>query len=242
MIQVSEISIPDYVHGFPDVAFGGYVAGLLAKRSGAPRVRVDFRAKVPVGEPIVLASPRSGAHTLTGADGTLLAEASPAVLRIDPPPVPSWADAHDAAAAQLPSGSRRVTDCYGCGTACAPGRGLLLHPCAAADRELTVAAWSPHPALAGADGQLPPEVVWAALDCPGGWAAITWQGMRPGSVTAALTATQLRPVLAGAQYISYAWPIHREGRKFTVGVGLATASGELCALAEALWIQPEHLA
>lgn len=62
------------------------------------------------------------------------------------------------------------------------------------------------------------------------------QGMRVGGLTAALTATQLCPVYPETPY---AWPITHTGRKHIVGAALATPTGTLCALAEALWIAPK---
>ncbi|WP_280473705.1 PaaI family thioesterase [Nocardia asiatica] len=99
---------------------------------------------------------------------------------------------------------------------------------------------APDPLLGGPDGFLSTENVWAALDCPGGWAAMALRDLRPGAVTAALTATQFEPVRAGDSYVSYGWPIAANGRKHTVGVALARTDGTLCALAEALWIEPRQ--
>ncbi|MFX0577458.1 PaaI family thioesterase [Nocardia nepalensis] len=237
MIRTETVTVPEHVHGYPDVAFGGYVAGLLAGRCDDATVRVDFRAKVPLETQMSLHPTRSGGHALTGTDGALLAESTPAVLSADPPPAPTWAEAEAVTEAAMVS--RRVTDCYGCGAACAPGRGLRLLTWDTPDHDLIIAAWIPDPGLADESGCLPPEVVWSALDCPGGWAAMRKQGMPTGGVTAALTATQLRPVHADSPYISYAWPITHQGRKHTVGIALATPSGDLCAVAEALWIGPK---
>lgn len=238
MTQAAALLIPDRIHGYPEVAFGGYVAGLLAGHHGAETVRVDFRRAVPVGDPLRLTTV-DGVSALTDGEGTLLASAAAATLELVVPPAPSWAEAEKATETALSSPLRSVTDCYGCGVACPPGQGLRLFAWGLADREIMAAAWTPDPGLATETGELPPENVWSALDCPGGIAAWHYAKMARGAVTAALTATQLRPVLAGAEYISHAWPLGREGRKHTVGVALSTAGGELCALGEALWIEPK---
>ncbi|GAB2729019.1 PaaI family thioesterase [Nocardia thraciensis] len=232
------VILPEHVHGYPDVAFGGYVAGMLARRTGSPVVRVDFRSIVPVATEVGLGTTDTG-WALTAADGRLLVEAAPADVTIETPTPPSWAEAKLATDAAVTSPERQVTDCYGCGAVCAPGRGLRLFPWLLPERDLIAAAWQPDPGLAADNGVLPPEIVWSALDCPGGVAGIALGGMRYGAFTAALTATQLRPLLAGDEYISYAWPIRADGRKHTVGVALSTPEGDLCALAEALWIGPK---
>ncbi len=77
-----------------------------------------------------------------------------------------------------------------------------------------------------------------ALDCPGNWAGRLLGSQRAGAVTASLTATLLRPVSAAAPHISYAWLRSESGRKHVMGVALATAEGELCAVGEALWLDP----
>ncbi|WP_260146220.1 hotdog fold domain-containing protein [Streptomyces sp. 2132.2] len=77
-----------------------------------------------------------------------------------------------------------------------------------------------------------------ALDCPGNAAGRLLDGRRAGAVTAALTARLLRPVPVGAGLVSYAWLLGGEGRKYRVGTALATADGDLCALGEALWVEP----
>ncbi|RBO93802.1 hypothetical protein DFR74_102221 [Nocardia puris] len=242
MIEVDELTVPDHVHGYPQVAFGGYVAGVLAARCTAATVRVDFRAKVPVGEPLNLSATESGGAAMRLPSGTLLAEANPATLSVDVPPTPSWDDALAVTEAALASGKRPVTDCYGCGESCATGKGLRLFPWVLPESELITGGWVPDETLAGLDGILAPHDVWSALDCPGGLAGFVRLGMRRGAVTAALTATVLRPVRAGEPHITHAWPIAAQGRKYTVGVALSTAAGELCAVAEALWIEPRDLA
>ncbi|WP_280216470.1 hypothetical protein [Nocardia neocaledoniensis] len=242
MIQTETVTIPEHVHGYPQVAFGGYVAGMLARRSGADTVRVDFRSAVPIGTPITVSAEESGQVSLSGADGTLLARSAPAAAPPAVAPLPSWSAAKRATESALTSPKRPVTDCFGCGVECAPGHGLRLFPWPVADGSVVAAAWTPDHGLADANGELPPEIIWSALDCPGGIAAWVFQDMARGAVTAALTATTYQPVLAGAEYLSHAWAIHSEGRKFTVGVALSTREGELCAAAEALWVVPREIA
>ncbi|WP_233414773.1 PaaI family thioesterase [Streptomyces sp. N35] len=238
------LTLPAHATGYPGVAFGGYVAGLLAARTGAEQVRVDFRAAVPVATGIVLADGPDGATALRNGEGTDLVLAAPAELTVEVPEPPSWAEAEEGALEQVGFLRRNpppIRDCYGCGPDVLPGQGLKLLPGRVAGRPGQLAgAWVPDRELAGPDGTLPPEIVWSALDCPGGLAGMRIGRMPEGGVTARLTGTQLLPVRAGERHISYAWLLHREGRKTTVGVALTTAEGELCALGEALWITPKE--
>lgn len=236
MTTSDAIVVPELYVGYPKVAFGGYVAGVLAARSGAQSVRVDFREPVPVEVPVRIAETADGGVEL-GAAERPLATARPAELPLDVPAAPSWDDAAAAAErfrAAPPSG---VVDCFGCGLRAAD-RGLRVHCSLVPDLGLVASAWIPSDAFANPDGLLPTQLVWGALDCPGNWAGRFLGTQRPGAVTASLTGTILRPVAAGEPYIAYAWLRSEYGRKHTMGAALATAEGELCAASEALWIDP----
>lgn len=239
------ISVPERLHGYPGVAFGGYVAGLLAARvADADAVRVDFRRPVPTGTAVRPVAAEGGGVSLLDAADTLLAAASPArapggaVPQV--PQVPSWDEASKAAEAFRADPPQGQADCFGCGLDRTPATGLRLHCGRVPGRDIVAAAWTPGPELAGPDGMLPPELVWGALDCPGNAAGRLLDHRPAGAVTAALTARLLRPVPAagGGGLISYAWLLGGEGRTYTAGTALATAEGELCAVAEALWVQP----
>lgn len=236
MTTSNAIVVPELYVGYPGVAFGGYIAGLLAQRSGAPTVRVDFRGPVPVEVPVRIAETAGGGVELGEAERPLAA-AHPAELCLDAPTAPAWDDAVAAAERFRAAPPPGVVDCFGCGLRTAD-RGLRVHPSPVPELDLVASAWIPSPAFADPDGLLPTQLVWGALDCPGNWAGRFLGTQRPGAVTAALTGTILRPVAAGEPYIVYAWLLSESGRKHTMGVALATAEGELCALSKSLWIDP----
>ncbi|WP_367318382.1 hypothetical protein [Streptomyces sp. HUAS ZL42] len=236
MTTSDAIVVPELYVGYPRVAFGGYVAGVLAERSGAQTVRVDFRGPVPVEVPVRIAETAGDGVELGEAERPL-ASARPAELLFDAPAAPSWDDAVAAAERFRSAPPSGVVDCFGCGLRAAD-RGLGLHCSPVPDSGLVASAWTPSRAFADADGLLPTPLVWGALDCPGNWAGRFLGTQRPGAVTASLTGTVLRPVAVGEPYISYGWLLSESGRKHRMGVALATAEGELCAVSEALWIDP----
>ena len=92
--------------------------------------------------------------------------------------------------------------------------------------------WRPGADLA-ANGVVDTRFVWAALDCPSGFACIP-----PGTTTvlASMTATLERAVQPGREYVVTAWPMASEGRKHRAGSAIHDAHGCRVALAEALWI------
>ncbi|MCX4630036.1 hotdog fold domain-containing protein [Streptomyces sp. NBC_01443] len=237
MTDFETITVPAHLCGYPGVAFGGYVAGVLAARAAAETVRVDFRRPVPTDAPVRLAPTADGGVRLVDGE-LLLAAATPADPAVEAPEPPSWEQARAAADAYRAAPPDGMVDCFGCGLHRTPATGLRLHCGPVPGSALVAAAWTPGPGLGGADGLLPPELVWGALDCPGNAAGRLLDDRRAGAVTAALTARLLRPVPVGAGLVSYAWLLGSEGRKYRVGTALATAGGDLCAVGEALWVEP----
>ncbi|MEU6992035.1 hypothetical protein ABZ953_15420 [Streptomyces sp. NPDC046465] len=233
--------------GYPGIALGGYVAGLLVGRTDAGAVRVDFRAATRVETPLRFDELADGVVRLSDTAGTELVTATPvrAPSTTDAPAPPTPAEARTAAEAfraaglaGLDAGGASI-DCFGCGHR-PPDQGVHQQCMGVPGRGLVATAWTPHPAFADARGSLRPEALWAALDCPTAWAGIHLGTLRRGAVTASLTATSPRPVTAGEEHITYAWPISTVGRKHTMGVAVATSAGELCTVGEALWIDPRE--
>lgn len=235
------VVIPDEVCGFSGVAFGGYVAGVLAARTGAGAaqpVRVDFRRPVPPGSRLRVRWAPDGERQLTDSAGLLHACARPGELKVDVPDAPSWAEAVAASQTYRAAAPADGIDCFGCGLERPTGRGLRQFPAPVPGRELVAAAWEPATQLAGEDGTLPGELVWAALDCPGGWAVRSLGPATGQAITAHLTGTVLRDVHVGQPHLVYAWLVSSAGRKHVAGTAVATLEGELCAVAEALWVDP----
>ncbi|MCL6734593.1 hotdog fold domain-containing protein [Streptomyces neyagawaensis] len=230
------IVVPELYVGYPGVAFGGYVAGTLAERSGAKSVRVDFRGPVPVEVPVRIAETADGGVELGEAERPLAA-AHPAELPLDVPAAPSWDEAAAAAERFRATPPPGVVDCFGCGLRTAD-RGLRVYCGPVPGQDVVATAWTPSPVFADPDGLLPTRLVWGALDCPGHWAGRFLGTLRAGAVTASLTGTVLRPVAAGEPHLLYAWLLSESGRKHTMGVALTTPEGELCATSESLWIDP----
>jgi hypothetical protein len=79
-----------------------------------------------------------------------------------------------------------------------------------------------------------PELVWAALDCPSGWAVDDFQreGVLLGRMAAAI---DLLPA-PGEPHVVLGWRIGEEGRKRFAGSALLTAEGETLARARSTWI------
>jgi hypothetical protein len=93
------------------------------------------------------------------------------------------------------------------------------------------AAWTP-----AGEGEVPDELVWAALDCPTSAPVANW-GEGPPIVLGRLAVSVVAPVRGGAPHAIVSWPIAVEGRKRRGGAALFDAGGRLLARSEALWIE-----
>ena len=233
---MSKITIGGQFRGPPNSGNGGYVCGVLAKDFDGP-VTAVIRSLVPLDTELDLET-RDGARVLTGADDTLIAQGGPSTQDLpDPPVTPTLEQARAAMAGYLGHTQRVHPVCFTCGNAREEGDGLRVFPGQLADADPGVVAcvWTPHAAFAQADGTIPTEVVWAALDCPGFFAWVEKEG-RHGALLGTMTGEVVVPPRVGEAYVVLAWPIVREGRKEIAGVALFDGDGRLMARGHQVWI------
>jgi hypothetical protein len=231
------LAIDQRYRGFADedgsyrVALGGYVGGLLAGKLAGP-AEVRLRGIVPMGRRLEVERPDANRVVLSEA-GTVLADARRTELEIDAPAPISVSEAEEASASYPGFTGHLFPDCFTCGPAREPGDGLRVFPGPVSDRELVAAPWTPDGSLAGPNGSLLPEFVWAALDCPQLWALIASAPPDSGErvVTAGMSVRIESTPRAGGRYVIAAWPMHREGRSIFAGGAVFAESGELLVAA-----------
>jgi hypothetical protein len=223
--------------GPPGAANGGFACGTLAALLDGP-AEVTLRRPVPLERPLLL---RDGdGVVLLDDEGRLCAEArapaTPVGQRVPRPP--TLAEARAAAGRGAYYDDPVFPGCFVCGPARAPGDGLRIFPGPVPGRKVWAAPWSPDPSVGGPDGLVPDEVVWAALDCPGG-VAIAEARATPAEGSALLGRMSTRlagPVRIGTAHRVVAWPLERDGRKHTAGSALFGPDDQLLAVARAVWI------
>jgi hypothetical protein len=232
-----QIEVPTRFTGPPGMGHGGYVAGLLASRTGEA-VQVTLRRPTPLDTPLDLDELGGGRFALRHGDD-VIAESEPAPLTIDVPAPPGVEQARAAEAGSPshyePDGVHPV--CFGCGTRVPEGEGLRIFvgPLEVDGRPLVAGVWRPGPGLAGADGVVDTTWVLAALDCPGAFAFIA-QGTQAG-LLGRIVFEQHAEVRADADHVVAGWQIADEGRKLFAGTALFDADGRLLAAARATWFQ-----
>lgn len=236
--QTGTFTVPEHIWGFPGIAHGGYVAGRLAEQAGTARLRLDLRRPIPVGRPLTVESTGPGSWTLAGEEGPL-AVGRVAAPELHVPFRPSWADGL-ACGEQRRAAERAGSifpDCWVCGSGRPAGQGLHVPLGLMTGRPVVAAAWTPGPEAGAPGEELSIASVFAVLDCPGGWACRAFAGAPMAeTVTAYQSSRQLHPVYAGRPYVVSGWSIAAEGRKFRTGSAISTPDGEVCALAESLWL------
>jgi len=223
---------------------GGYVAGRLAaelqeRRGKAQAVQVTLRTALTLDKPLEVRDRPDGGVSLYDGE-QLLAEAIATHLAPEVPTPPSLEEARAASAIGRMRMSSRSGNaylhCFGCGLAKGEHEGLRITPTPAGEADQVAAEWIPHGAFADENGLIPPGVVWAAMDCPAGfaWGFKTGEG-NSGLLTGRITLALPGEVRAGETYIVTGWPLEREGRKLHAGSGLHTADGKLLAWSRQLW-------
>ena len=228
--MADSLAIPARFNGPPDSGHGGYSAGLAASLVDGP-AEVALRAPPPLETELAAERREDGSVALLDG-GTVVLEARPTTVDVDPPPPVAFDDARAAEVDSIFLSDRHpFPTCFACGPRRPEGDGLRLFAGPVADREVFAAAWIP--AAEFGDAAVEPLFVWAALDCPS--SAPTMSGKT--IVLASLAAALRRPVAIGEPHVIGSWRISDEGRKHWNGVVLWDAEGSVCALGRALWIE-----
>lgn len=235
---MDSLTIPARFNGPPASGNGGYVAGSLARLLGLPVVDVSLRAPPPLDRALTVRS--DGEQAIVLMDGDMeLARASAGELPAELPAAPG----HDAACAAGALGRMRAASrsspysrCFGCGIERHDGLQLLPGP--VGDDGLVATGWTPAASLADSDGRIGIEIVWAALDCPAGFAWSNRLPDAPPMMTARMIASIVAPISAGEQLVVAGWPIVQEGRKLHAGTAIFGRDGGVRAYSRQLWLLP----
>ena len=232
------ITIGRRFNGPPDSGNGGYTCGLVAGALGGGPAEVMLKAPPPLDRPLAIEGSDDGVVVRDGEQ--VVAQGRHATVDFEPP---ATVAADVAAAAEggpfLDAEQHPFPSCFVCGPLRSEGDGLRIFvgpidPGVIDPVFATV--WTPPASLAGADGALPEELVWAALDCPSGWAIDTFG--REGVLLGRLAVRILEPPRGGAPHVVLGWPLGAEGRKRLAGSGLVTADGQTIAFARSTWLVP----
>lgn len=202
---------------------GGYSAGLIgAELDVDGPVEVTLRRPPPLDRPLPVTRTAAGI-AVHDPEGAVVAEAVPVEPFDAVVPAVPYPDAVELSAAYSGFSDHPFPTCYVCGPARDDGLGIFPGPLADGR---TAAPFVAPDAVSTA-------TVWAALDCPGGWAIIgpgrPYVLGRMATVVRALPAPGARCVVVGAT-------VSARGRKALVHSTLYGPDGGLLAYARATWI------
>ncbi|MDP3711542.1 MAG: hypothetical protein Q8R60_03535 [Mycobacteriales bacterium] len=202
--------------GPPGSANGGVAAGLLTQLTGGDEV--TLRRPPPLETDL-----RVEGHEVYDGEH-LVATSALAGVDVTPPDPVDVATARAAGAGFRDGVEHPFPRCFVCGSERDAPDSLGLRPgLLAPDR--TAAVWVPQ------DDS--PVMVWAALDCPGGWAS----GYPARPMVLGRMALDLRALpVAGEEHVVQGWVTGRDGRKTHTGTVLHSPAGEVLAVARATWL------
>lgn len=218
--------------GPPDSGNGGYTCGRLATFVGGPAL-VRLQVPPPLGVEMTVRKAAAGVELVNGASVVAWARASEVALQV--PAAPAWDEADAASRGYRGFRSHPFPTCFVCGPDRGPGDGLRVFAGPLGRDKAVAATWTPDTSLAGPDGRILPEFLWAALDCPGGF---SFEHPESTAVVLGEMAAHLTgPALAGERCVVIGWELGREGRKHHTGTALFSAAGECIGVARATWFE-----
>jgi len=208
--------IPARYNGPPGTGNGGYSAGVFA---GGSASEVTLRRPPPLDTPFSLVD-----DEIRAPDGEVVAKLGPAAdVDVAVPPV-AYDEAVRAAEGYAGFAEHPFPTCFVCGTD--RDDGLRIFPGRLAD-DTVAAPWT-------VPADVAPATMWAALDCPGGWAVVGPAG-RP-YVLGRMAARVHRIPEPGEQCVVRGALASAEGRKALVHSTVYGSDGAELARARATWI------
>ena len=217
--------VPGRFNGPPSSANGGYACGLVAGLLGGV-AEVTLRRPPPLDRELEVVREDGRVEILDGE--ALVAEAEPVALVVDVPAPVSVEAAAEASTRYAGFVHHAYSTCFVCG----PKRedGLRVYAGQVESRPgLLASPWTPGDDVGS-------ELVWAALDCPSGWAVDDFQ--REGVLLGRMAAEIDRLPQPGEPHVVVGWRIGEEGRKRFAGSALLSADGEVLARARSTWLVP----
>lgn len=228
------VSISRRFNGPLDSGQGGYSAGIVASFVDGP-AEVSLRRPVPLERPLEVARDADGSVQLLDGEELVAEGGSADLAGLDVPAPVSLPEAREATKRYMGSHDGQFSRCFVCGLARDDGFDIFAGE--VPGRRVMASPWTPPGWAATDDGQVQPEFVWAALDCPATFAP-GLDGDLPIGMLARFGVRIHAPVMAGVEHVVIGWPIAIDGRKYHSGSAVFSSDGTLLAAARALLIGP----
>ena len=229
----AQIKIDRRFCGPPDSGNGGYTCGMVAKWIDGP-AEVILRRPPPLNKKLSIKKIDNDKVILYDDIG-IIAEAVSADIVFDPPQPPAFSKVDKASPAPEMLKKHQYPTCFVCGPQREINDGMRIFSAPIKGTGYMAATWIPDPSLSNPAGTIQDEIIWASLDCPGGW-AVVHEKMRPillGKLAVHIN-DRMKP---GDKCIVVALKLSQKGRKILTGSALFSESGQLYARAKATWIE-----
>lgn len=228
-----ETIIKSEFRGPPDCGNGGYVGGTLAAELDCHCASVKLKRPTPLDKLLQVAKTPDGAVKLL--DGNIvIAQAEPAEIDVFLPDIPDWQACEKASETGGAGQASPFAYCFACGRLHPNGLQVLTGPVEL--RKIVAAAWIPKSGFGDVDGYLPDRFVWAALDCPGGFAlahTVSTEQFVTGSISVKINA----PIRVGEQYRVLGWHEGVDGRWQIAATALVDETGKPLAVCRSRWLK-----
>jgi hypothetical protein len=216
------VIIPARFNGPPGSANGGYACGLFSEALGGG-FEITLLVPPPLDTQLDIVGDELRHGDLVVARARRAAHSDADVAA----PV-SLAEAEAASTRYAGFEHHAYPTCFTCGPAREDGLGIFAGPVEGRDG-VVAASWTPEAGVRA-------EIVWAALDCPAGWAVDDFQ--REGVLLGRMAASIHGRPEPGEAHVVIGWRIDEDGRKRFAGSALYTAGGDLVAHARSTWLVP----
>ena len=226
----------DATHNGPSGSgHGGVTAGKAAELVDPWRAVVRLHVPIPLETPLIPVG-RPGGTVELRSRGVRVATARPLdrpldVDRFEPLPAElvAWAEQAWLGGA---AGVNYGPTCFGCGPDRRPGDGLGLRPGPVAGYGVHATRWVP-----ASSGEVPPWLVWAALDCAGAGPAMAACGPGEAAVTGELAVEIHQPIDGLLSWRLVSRQRRRSGRKVLTESALVDPDGRPVAVSVATWFK-----
>lgn len=211
---------------------GGYVCGRIARHISGP---ATVRLFSPPPLETELRIKTDGNAVKLFHETALVGEGHAEELNLSPPLSPSISEAKEASKSYLGFTDHNFPRCFVCGPARENGDGMRIFAGPLKNSPVLAAPWIVDASL-DRYPRIPDEFLWAALDCPSGFAVLpVTEGMT--IVLGQLSGHIYGSVRASEECVVIGWPIHIEGRKRISGSAIFSEAGDVVAIGRATWIE-----
>ncbi len=244
-MKVDNMVLSQRFCGPPKTGNGGLTAGILVEAVGTDTAEIRLLSPTPVETSIIMESEKGQRGTIYSDSKKVLATLKSIADEDFPeyklPVVPDLVDAKKISAFYPGFTTHPFPTCFVCGPKREVNDGLRIFVGPAPEQigfeNLMVGHWLPDQTVASQDGFVRDAVIWGALDCPGGFAAVL--GEPKLIVLSKIRGKIIERPKIGENYTVLSWRLQKMTRAFKVMTAIFKSdSKRLLAIAEALWLAP----